>query len=413
MHGERMNGLTDVCPRRRFVVGERVGPHSEVTMQLRDLALVGASLLFSLVFIEVGYRIAAGLPVFKFADWRVDRVVMDRLGEFKAIPDPVLGWTSKSWNRHEHGYTTIEHGIRQNFGETTVRTGAVLAVGDSFTEGWEVKDHESWPAYLEKRIGMPVVNAGIGAYGTDQIVLRAEQLLPIVRPKILIVGFLEEDIIRAGHSIFGAPKPYFTLENGALRYHPPEPLEPRRPSSQLASLAFKARDVLAYSAAADYVLARLNPNYWYSAGARDEYRKVDIDPAEITCALLRRLKAQTDRDGIRVLLFMQHHAPQIIDADRPSANARRVVACAAAAGIRAVDQFASLRAIERARPNSMPEYYVHGGDLFGHMTAKGNEHAAKLLALALADWLPAAAGSSPAAATPPPRAADGTRGAKP
>jgi hypothetical protein len=320
----------------------------------------------------------------KLVNWRTEGVVMDRLGEFKAIADPVLGWRPRPWNHHSDGYTTIEHGIRQNFAEKTVRTGAVLAVGDSFTEGWEVKDSESWPAQLEKRLGMPVVNAGVGAYGTDQIILRAEEMLPIVKPKILIVGFLEEDIFRAGHSVFGAPKPYFTLEKGALVFHPPEPMEPNRAGASFSPVGRKLRDILGYSAAVDYVLARLSPNYWYSAGARDDYRKIDNDPAAVTCALLRRLKARTDGDGIRVILMMQYHAMQIIEADEPGKDARRVVACAKEAGIRVVDQFAPLDEIERLNPDSMHEYYtVHGEDLFGHMTAKGNAHAADLLEKAL------------------------------
>jgi hypothetical protein len=349
-----------------------------------NVAVFAVSLLIALVVAEAGFRLVTGVPLFKFANWRKERLATDRLREFKAMPDPVLGWVSRPWNVHPDGYTTIAYGIRQNFGEKEIRTGAVLAVGDSFTEGWEVKDHESWPAVLEKRIGKPVVNAGVGAYGTDQIVLRAEQLLPIVKPKILIVGFLEEDIFRSEHSIFGAPKPYFTLEKGALQYHPPPPVEPAQPGTALSSFVLGLRDVLGYSAAAHYLFARLNPNYWYGSGRRDEYRKAGIDPVAITCALLQRLKAETDREGIRMILFMQYYAPQIIYADAPTDNARRVVACAGAAGIRVVDQFASLHAVERADPGALGDYYVeYEGALVGHMTAWGNAHAAGLLEQAL------------------------------
>ncbi|HEY7610711.1 MAG TPA: hypothetical protein VIF14_15895 [Alphaproteobacteria bacterium] len=345
-----------------------------------NAALVGIAILIALVVCEVGFRIVTGVPLLKFVNWRKERVAADRLREFKAIPDPVLGWVSRPFSVHRDGYTTIAHGIRQNFGETEIRTGAVLAVGDSFTEGWEVKDHESWPALLEKRIGKPVVNGGVGAYGTDQIVLRAEQLLPIVKPRTLIVGFLEEDIFRAEHSVFGAPKPYFTLEKGELQYHPPPPYEAARPGTAFSSFVLGLRDVLGYSAAAHYFFARLNPKYWYGSGTRDEYRKAGVDPAAVTCALLRRLKAETDREGIRMILFMQYYAPQIIEADAPSENARRVVACAGAAGIRVIDQFASLHALERATPNALAAYYfAHDGELVGHMTLKGNEHAAAML----------------------------------
>jgi len=354
-----------------------------------NAALLLTSLLASLLVVEIGYRLVAGIPVLKLANWRTDRVVTFNLGELKANPDPVLGWTNKASSYNEDGYSTIEHGIRKNFNETTIRTGAMLAVGDSFTEGWEVKDRESWPAVLEHLTGAPVLNAGVGGYGTDQIVLRAEQLLPIIKPKILIIGFLEQDIQRTGHSVFGAPKPYFTLENGALNYHPPKLIEPRQGNSALAKLAYEVRGALGYSAAADYLFARLNPNYWYSDGLHDLYHKVDIDEVAVTCALLKRLKAQADRENIRTILFMQYYAPLVLSSDRISPAAQGVTTCAEALGIRVVDQFASLRAITLAGPSDvMREYYWFYDDIYGHMTAKGNEHAASLLHPALRDWLP-------------------------
>ena len=90
-----------------------------------NAALLLTSLLATLLVIEIGYRLIAGVPVFKLGNWRTDRVITFNLGELKAIFDPVLGWTSRPSSVHEHGYTTIEHGIRKNFGETTpIRTAA-------------------------------------------------------------------------------------------------------------------------------------------------------------------------------------------------------------------------------------------------------------------------------------------------
>jgi hypothetical protein len=345
-----------------------------------NLALALASLLVALLVLELGFRLATGVPVLELADWRREQVVVNRLGE-RAIPDPVLGWTLRPHNSDD-GHTTIAHGIRRNFEETDVRTGAILAVGDSFTEGWEVEDDESWPAHLENLLATPVVNAGVGGYGTDQIVLRAEQLLPVVQPRVLIVGILEFSIFRAAHSHFGAPKPYFTIEAGELRYHPPPPLEPRR-RDFLAAAGSRLRDVLGYSAIADFLLARLATDFWYGSETQ-QYGKIDVDPVAVTCALLRRLKARADRDGIRMLAFFQHYAPQIIENDAPSANARRVAACATAAGIQVVDQFPSLRAIARQDAKALWAHYVTHGHHYTHMTPKGNQHAARLLAATLA-----------------------------
>lgn len=352
-----------------------------------NLTLTVISVLLSLAVVEIAYRLTEGVPVFKLVDWRGERILVNRIGARRAIADPILGWTLKPWHEDDEGYTTIDYGIRSNFGERTVRTGGILAVGDSFTEGWDVDNDVSWPAFLEKWTGTPVINAGVFGFATDQIILRAEQLLPIVQPKTLIVGFLEFDIFRTAHSDFGAPKPYFTLENGGLFFHPPTPIDADAQRRLLSVVGLKLREALGYSAAANAFFGRLAPNFWY-AGSQILYRRVDIDPVAITCALLDRLKKRMETSGVRMLLFMQHNEYLILSEDRSSENARRVVACAEAAGIQVVDQFATLRAIAVASPEAFRGYYFPDNAAFGHLTEKGNEHAASLLAAALAKERP-------------------------
>jgi len=350
--------------------------------RLGNAVLALASLLFGLFAIEIGYRIAMGVPVFELANWRSDHTVILDSGDVP-IPDPLLGWVSRP-GHVSPAHNTLAHGIRRNFAETAIRPGAVLAVGDSFTEGWEVNDGETWPAYLERQTGKPVLNAGVGGYGTDQTILRAEQLLPIVKPKVLIVGFLELDILRAGHSHFGSPKPYFTLENGALRYHPPALVTARRDGGFFVAAGYAIRDVLGYFASIDFLLRRIAPDFWFG-GEKREYRRAPNDPVRVTCALLERLKQRVDREGIRMILLMQYYATAIIDDEDRPADALGVLACAKTHGIPVVDQFASLRALVEKDPNALHPYYMHDGRNFTHMSAKGNAHAAQLLAKALGE----------------------------
>jgi lysophospholipase L1-like esterase len=345
-----------------------------------NFGLAAVSIVLACFVVEVGYRIATGLPAFKFANWRTERVVENTLGE-RAVVDPVLGWVLKP-NNADDDHNTIDHGIRKNYDEKTIRTGAILAVGDSFTEGWEVEDNDSWPAYLEKLIETPVVNGGVGGYGTDQIIMRTEQLLPIVKPKTLIVGFLEFDIFRTGHSHFGAPKPWFTIENDELKYHPPPPIEVKTQNSFLTSARDVSRDILGYSAVADHLFAGMAPNYWYGGGQK-QWTRADTDAVRVTCKLLERLKKKVDADGIRMLLFMQYYAHVVMAADEPPDHARRVVQCAQAMGIQVVNQYRSLRALYVADRNALRGYYMTYGDTYTHMNAAGNVLAAKLLADAL------------------------------
>jgi hypothetical protein len=99
------------------------------------------------------------------------------------------------------------------------------------------------------------------------------------------------------------------------------------------------------------------------------------------------LKKRTDREGVHLALFMQHGAELVMGVERSTPNARRVIACSKAAGIRVVDQFQSLWEIARGNPNAMRTYYMNYGDRYGHMSATGNAHAADLLAHSLRDWL--------------------------
>ncbi len=359
-----------------------------------NVALLLFSLLAPLLTLEFGYRLVAGLPLLKLANWRTEHVVMVNLGELKAILDPVLGWTNKSSSYNEDGYTTLEHGVRKNFDETTIRTGGILAAGDSFTEGWEVKDHESWPAVVEKLTSVPVINAGAGGYGADQTILRAEQMLPIVRPKILLIGFHEIAISRAGHTVFGAPKPFFTLDDGELHYHPAKLVKSHEKNTIAWITAYGIRDALGYSAFADYLLSRLNPNFWHGDPDRDLYQRSGADEVAVTCALLKRLKSRADQDGVHMMVVLQYYATLILESDRPGPHSQAVAACARDIGIRVVDQFAPLHAIVAAGgPTIIRDYYWSYEGIFGHMTAKGNEHAANLIYAALGDWLPEISGA--------------------
>lgn len=340
-----------------------------------NVLIFTVSVLVSLVVAEIGFRLATGVPLLDTTDWREDGARTNVIGNRAAL-DPVLGWTLAP-NFRSEGFNTIDHGFRRNFDETEIRPGAILAVGDSFTEGFDaVNDAGTWPAHLEKMTGTPVINAGVAGYATDQIILRAEQVLPIVKPKTLIIGFTEVDISRAGLSGAGAPKPYFTTENGELVYHPPGTLE----SGVKEGVIPKAlRAVLGYSALSNHVFSRLTPGFWYPVEA-SQYEEVDNDTIDVTCKLLVRVKQQADDNQVRFLLFLQYGGELVLEEPYIVDDMRKVTECSQKAGIQVVDQFESLKALTQGNPDLVALYYSVEDDEFGHMTSKGNEHAAQLLA---------------------------------
>jgi hypothetical protein len=287
-----------------------------------------------------------------------------------AAYDPHLGWGIAS-NISSDGFNTLDHGIRKNRkADDRIRTGGALAVGDSFTAGSEVRDEASWPAQLERLTGMPVINGGAGGYGTDQIIMRAEQLLPIVKPRVLVIGMLESDIERSGFSSQGASKPYYTIENDQLVLHNvPVPPTPPVKRNWLHALA-------PYSALAARLTRLIDTG-------EQNYVRVKNDIVKVTCLLLQRVKRTADREGIRVLLAMQHGAYILRDLDSPLDRAIQVETCATAMGIQVVDEFNSLKAILRADPSLLAAHYVMTNGAPGHMSERGNAHMANLLAAAL------------------------------
>ena len=341
------------------------------------LALVCALVPLAFVVLDLGYRAHTNRPLLTLDDWRAMRIERLTFGE-RGRFDPVLGWVSRE-RYQSPSYNTLDLGIRRNFAEGEVRTGGVLAVGDVFTEGGiEVADDETWPAQLERMTGDPVLNAGVVGYAADQIVLRAELLLPQVRPGALVVGLFEETIARAGHSSFGVSKPYFTLDEGRLLYHAPSRAEP----DVLSGWRARVRDVLSRSAVLDVVLDRLAPGYWHGKAGEAVVQSAGNDPVSITCALLERVAKRAAQDEVRVLLFLQHGRITVSERTEPGEDAKKVASCAALAGIEVADQFEPLRSLAVANPGALDDLYLDG-DGYGQMTSTGNWHAADLVARAL------------------------------
>ncbi len=108
---------------------------------------------------------------------------------------------------------------------------SILAVGDSFTYGDEVRDEEAWPAQLQRLTGRRVLNGGVTGYGFDQIVLRAEQLAAVHRPSVVVVSFIPQDILRTEmRCMWWRDKPWFAIENDRLVLKGvPVPDRPRLP----------------------------------------------------------------------------------------------------------------------------------------------------------------------------------------
>jgi lysophospholipase L1-like esterase len=363
---------------RNNAASSRTGAH-EMSERGKNLLLLSVTAILTLLVCEAALRLWHGVSLLDFSNFRARQVFKIILTE-ETRYDAALGW-SLGDGLNKPGFHTVEYGVRRNSAaQTGLRTGTILAVGGSFTEGYQVTDEQSWPAQLERMTGTPVDNAAVPGYALDQIVLRAEQLMPVARPQVLLVAVGDANILWNGASAkWGGAKPYFTAEHGTLLIRNVPPLLPKPESDPFAPV----KTILGYSHLANRLMLRIDPDRWL-ADSVTVWGRVDNDPIDVSCRLLQRLKQQTDSLAIRTLLVPEFSAWEISSAVVPPARVMQVEECARAAGYQIVDTFNALRAAYQSEPTGLNDLYLKQKDHLGHFSELGNRRIAETVAAALA-----------------------------
>jgi hypothetical protein len=334
-----------------------------------------ASIAATLVAVEIGLRIASGAPL-----GAPDPGGIHMVGAgYPGAHDPLLGFVPDPGRAADNVWgarvTITADGVRSNGPGPAPRGTPILAVGDSFTFGDEVSDHETWPARLAVALGRPVVNGGVFGYGLDQIALRAERLLETVPADTLVVSFTADDVRRCEYAYRYAWKPWFAVEAGALALRGvPVPA----PGTPPAGEAWWRR-ALRRSFLGDLVMRRLDPDGWLLRDSLRMHRQGVV----VGRLLVDRLADAADARGLRLLLVVQWHP--LSDA----APAAPLVQHAREHGVALLDLEPLLRAEIRAHPQGADRLFhvgrAPGGVVaVGHLTPAGNEVVARAIAGALA-----------------------------
>ncbi len=349
--------------------------HAETRLRV---LLVVCSVLFSLAVLELGLRARLGLG--HLLDWSnafAPSRQRDDPSTYYIIHHPVQGFVPRP------GYASpaINHdadGFRVTPGTPKWTDKTVLAVGDSFTFGADVADRETWPTYLQADVGRRIVNGGVPGYGLDQMVLQAERVVPAVRPDILVVSFIADDLDRMEMSrVWGVEKPYFLLQDGKLVLQR-QPVPPSPPPGSTYS-AWHRMFGWSYLVAAVEKRVLLDRHEWIGDSVRAQPRGAGEG---MVCPLLARL-AGVGRPTLVVAQYDQavwQDAGYSREARRLS---RRVLDCAASTGFATLDLFADTdRAVRTLGYDAV---------YFGmHHTGEGNRVAARAIAAELRrlGWLP-------------------------
>jgi hypothetical protein len=310
------------------------------------IALVTVSVLLSLALLEVGYRLVLWGPQ-GLVKW--PNLVHQRMGigssddSCQYAYNPVIGWVSPT-NCVSAAYSTDADGFRRSSPRASLAEPPILVTGSSFAKGDEVNDAEAWPAYLQDMIGRKVVNAGVSGYAFDQMVLSTEQLVPKVKPLLVVASFTPGDIRRSEMEVaWSRDKPFFMPKEGNLvLQNVPVPGKPGEP------VRFPiAADWFGRFALAELVAERLGLQQgWY-------FRDVRATPvgtgATIACKLMPRLASL----GVPVVVMAQYSrnywAENGLFGTAHHRAVRQVLECAAAAGLIAFDTADALKVAVNSR----------------------------------------------------------------
>jgi hypothetical protein len=331
--------------------------------RLACVALVIGSVLFTLIVLEIGCRLVRDGPqaLIHWPNFAAERMGIrdnaDGGGACAYAYDATLGWI---WppNCRASSFSTDAQGFRRTPGGTFADQAPILAAGSSFTQGEEVGDEESWPAYLQGMIGRPTLNAGVSGYSLDQIVLNTVMIAPRVKPRLIVVAFTPDDVRRSELTVaWSRQKPYFVVTNGELDLrNVPVPQQGR------ASLPTLGR-LFGWSALAEDITQRLGMQRgWYF----DEVRGTPPGTGETVGCLLMPKLADLGVPVMMVAQYSRDHA--MADAEgkaRDFRTVRTVLDCATAAGLAAFDLAEPLNAaIEQRGIDSLyrTDHHSAGGN---------------------------------------------------
>jgi hypothetical protein len=350
-----------------------------------NVALVLSSLSISCIICEIILRLMTPGIGFAWRNFATDPVNIVRMNS-AVEHDPLLGYVHKP-NLMSVGLGPLGNRIpyitKADDAVPPVPERPILAIGASFTYGSEVAANESWPAYLEALAGVPVVNAGVGGYGLDQMVLSAERLIDRVKPRLLILAFAPQEMNRVRASVFaGSQKPFFEIVDGELVLRN-TPVPEYRPSATAVG-AF--RSIFGYAYLLEWAAQSLAiSDRWHASTWEVKYETVN--GVAVSCLLMKRLKQLSERSDVPAVVAGLYARAHFVPEGRTrTEEGFTVLECARTQRIPVIDTYDIFREVLPAnQAGDFSRYYVNG---IGHMTPEANRIVAKHIASGLRTAFP-------------------------
>jgi hypothetical protein len=353
-----------------------------------------AWLLAAFVFAELSWRLLSGVFVLS-----IDNLVARELSPLQwangpLIFDDKLGWRLKPrfqvpGQGHPDGKLSIgAFGLRGGpYEGPRIPRQVTLAVGESLTLGINVDDSETWPARLGGLLQETVLNGSAWSWGLDQIVLRAEELVPVLRPTVLLLATRPESVAETDFKTFGLGyKPYFDIVDGRLSLA----------GSPVPKMSASARDiggpqsVLGYShlinslmrtRVGSWASMRVLGANWVDYSRLTQRAHATDQSRQIACLLMERLADLKSRYGMRVLVIMEYSAGELLTPRSPE-SVPPMLGCAQGRALEMLDSYQALRALAVDDPAGFKRLWQD--DNYGPPGPEGNAFMAALVHKALA-----------------------------
>ena len=341
-----------------------------------------------------------------YFSWNYRRLARsDRITPGLSQVDRALGWvlTPRWRGQHDHhdfsaSYTVNASGFRGTDTAPAAGQPVIAIVGDSFTFGTGVNDHDVFSALLDRRDPSAgrVYNFGVPGYSTDQEVLLVEQRVLAVKPKLIVlVVYLFNDLF--DNQLTTAlqvrrPKPMFRLENGQLRLtnSPVPPVATEAATPTVLQMALGRRpDELSLRRrleARSHVFRILSEALLPAAVDDAEFERRHAYALDLFWALVERLRSAAVGADAAVMLAVVGgrayvDAPSTLPAAVQEFFRSRIASGARARNVPLIDIAAEMR--RRAGAATEPWFYPYEG----HFTAAGHRMVAEVVGAALSTYL--------------------------
>lgn len=174
--------------------------------------------------------------------------------------DPIIGWVCNNTTRllkfsnKEYNNLNIEYDINRqgfryqyDFFLNKIVDSNVMMLGDSFLFGVYLKDNETIVANLNREFKnrLNFVNLGVPGYGIDQMYLTYIKFNEVIKPKIIILFYVDDDVYRTWEAFRiteGMNKPSFKFEDDKLElrnYEKPSVIEQILEKSYFLNVFYK------------------------------------------------------------------------------------------------------------------------------------------------------------------------------